>query len=180
MEISLKALHSRDFGFVFLFPSPVILTEVVSGCIQSTVKHPPSLSLNCISCRSDRKHKAVEKIHGVRWRFNTESKSCVYEQTDKLTCYFPLVGSYLATSQKAQPMVASEDKHYNYKYPLFLLLSLIFYCWAHCHVVWDIASVDLDQLSQLCALPTFCSLLAYSLGVGREERMSCHCAISVQ
>lgn len=41
--------------------------------------------------------------------------------------------------------------------------QLSFYCWAYCYMAWNIPLFRLVQLSQLCPLPTSCSLLAYCL-----------------
>lgn len=58
----------------------------------------------------------------------------------------------------------------NHKHLSFLMLSLRFYCWAHCMVL-DIALVSPGQLSRLYLLPTSCGPPAYSLQgrVGKRE-----------
>lgn len=45
---------------------------------------------------------------------------------------------------------------YNDKCHLFILLDMSLYCWAWCHMVWNISLVSLDQLSKLCHLPASC------------------------
>jgi len=81
-------------------------------------------------------------------------------------------------------VISQEDKCYNHKRPLFLLLSLRFYCWAWCHMVWNIPLVSLGGLSWLCILPNSCpppALLIGSQGAGRlRDRKSWCCARTVQ
>ena len=65
MEISLKALHFRDFGFVSL-SSFCNANKRCGGVTPANSQHPSSLSLTCTSCGRGRKQKAGEKIHGTR------------------------------------------------------------------------------------------------------------------
>ena len=53
--------------------------------------------------------------------------------------------------------------------PLFLL-SLGFYCWAWCHMVWNILSASLGQFSWLCPLPTSSLPRDYWSFVGRGKK----------
>lgn len=57
--------------------------------------------------------------------------------------------------QDLKLVLKSETKSNLYPHstpPPLLLVSLSFYCWAGCHMVWSISFTSLGQLSWLCAL----------------------------
>lgn len=63
-----------------------------------------------------------------------------------------MCGYFLISTVSARVKVTWEDKHYNDKYPSFILLCLSFYCQAQHDMEWDTPLVSWGQLSLLCLL----------------------------
>lgn len=183
MEISLKALHSRDFGFVCLSLSFFCNVNRRCGRVNPVNTHPASHSIASPAGVGENRRQ-VRRFMEWDGGLIQKAKVVYMSKADKLTCYFPLAGSCLATSRKAQPQhrqrLPGKTSTITTNIP-----SSSFFPWyfiAEHAVMWYgtlLQSIWTSSHSYVPSQP-FAHPLAYSPGVGRAERISCHWGSSVQ
>ena len=65
--------------------------------------------------------------------------------------------------------------------PLFLLLHPAFYCWAWCHMAWDMPLLSWGLLCWLCPLPASCAPPApWPVGWGEKQKRHWLCVSTAQ